>query len=495
MTDGPDWAETLSAVKKVPGKGRTKNDRLGMDQVQQWQEFQQQRTGADVAVAMGGVDTGDDFDGWEFVTEATEGFRDGVANAGSFIAGVFHALTGGVDNPESYVDPVNELTYLVDTISGHSQAIAQLQATAGGESNSGVSGGDNFQTSYTGSLGPGWDIESEDGIETYVDTTTGQAEWHNSGNHVGWLSARRIDPADAKTLTEFQRITATVGTVTGGKNSSIAVKGRVSDDGLHYVQARVSNSTVYISYTTTGLAGEVVMDSGPTPKGVNLSSGARLDLYCGTNDDENEYEVRINGVRAQSWTDTGDLATTGVNYAARGLPEAPKGWGSAWRPGNDLGVWKRPSSLASVTIADNTPGEIQGHGFRVYRESTTSSGTLSVSTNLSPFYDEIDYMSPGSSWSAAGYVIPKTGMWSFSWRLIRTSSNWTAASLSLAVNGAGRTAGNAHLSTNVLQDTVIYHCKKGDVVWPYVSVAIGTVSMNGSSTGLDTYFAGACLSS
>lgn len=83
MTDGPDWAETLSAVKKVPGKGRTKNDRLGMDQVAQWQEFQQQRTGADVAVAVGAVDTGDDFDGWGAVTEwasNTVGNIQGVLN-------------------------------------------------------------------------------------------------------------------------------------------------------------------------------------------------------------------------------------------------------------------------------------------------------------------------------------------------------------------------------------------------------------------------------
>lgn len=83
MTDGPDWAETLNAVKKVPGKGRTKNDRLGMDQVAQWQEFQQQRTGADVAVAVGAVDTGDDFDGWGAVTEwasNTVGNIQGVLN-------------------------------------------------------------------------------------------------------------------------------------------------------------------------------------------------------------------------------------------------------------------------------------------------------------------------------------------------------------------------------------------------------------------------------
>lgn len=80
MTDGPDWAETLSAVKKVPGKGRTKNDRLGMDQVAQWQEFQQQRTGADVAVAVGGVDTGDDFDGWGHFTNWAADQLQSLAN-------------------------------------------------------------------------------------------------------------------------------------------------------------------------------------------------------------------------------------------------------------------------------------------------------------------------------------------------------------------------------------------------------------------------------
>lgn len=67
MTDGPDWAATLEAVKKVPGQG-TQNSRLGMDQVAQWQQFQQQRTGADVAVAVGGVDTGDTYDGWAHFT-------------------------------------------------------------------------------------------------------------------------------------------------------------------------------------------------------------------------------------------------------------------------------------------------------------------------------------------------------------------------------------------------------------------------------------------
>lgn len=83
MTDVPDWAETFAAIKNPPGKSNVGNTRPGMDQVKAWQEFQQQRTGADVAVAVGAVDTGDDFDGWGAVTEwasGTVGNIQGVLN-------------------------------------------------------------------------------------------------------------------------------------------------------------------------------------------------------------------------------------------------------------------------------------------------------------------------------------------------------------------------------------------------------------------------------
>ena len=198
MTDGPDWAETLSAVKKVPGKGRTKNDRLGMDQVAQWQEFQQQRTGADVAVALGGVDTGDDYDGWGAVTDwgqgVVNGIADGASNFGNFVEGIFEALTGS-SGAQSYVDPVQQLQYLADTVSGHAQALAELQAANNGEGNGGLSFTDNFSESVTGGPPSGWTARSTNGNTTYVDTSTGKAEWHNSGNANPVLVWQRTDPA------------------------------------------------------------------------------------------------------------------------------------------------------------------------------------------------------------------------------------------------------------------------------------------------------------
>lgn len=502
MTDGPDWAETLSAVKKVPGKGRTKNDRLGMDQVAQWQEFQQKRTGADVAVALGGVDTGDDYDGWGAVTDwgqgVVNGIADGASNFGNLVEGLFEALTGN-SGAQSYVDPVQQLQYLADTVSGHSQALAELQAANNGEGNGGLSFTDNFAEAVTGGPPSGWTARSTNGITTYVDTHEGRAQWYNSGNANPVLMWQRTDPATAKTLTQYQKVVATITTPVAGSPAHNRVYGRMSPDGTHYVVGYVSGSTVYLAYATGGA--ETVFDSGPIPAGVTLSNGRQLVLECGTNEGPNEYSLSISGANAVSHIDTVNAATDATNYAARGLSAQPLGWAVGWRPAfNGFGQWQRPASYSAASISDNVPVDIQGHGFRVYREVSTGSGSLNVGDILAPFYDAIDYISPGSAWGPSGYTIPKTGMWMFTHRVLKNGSVWTGAAFAVRiVRGASSLssgAGAAWLNNNNAQDTFVYHCQKGDVVTPYLSAKSGSVavSMDGSSSGLDSYFSGALMS-
>lgn len=497
MTEGPDWAETLSAVKKVPGKGRTKNDRLGMDQVAQWQQFQQQRTGADVAVAVGAVDTGDDFDGWGAVTEwaqdVTDGIADGASNFGNLVEGLFEALTGN-SGAQSYVDPVQQLQYLADAVSGHAQALAELQAANNGEGNGGLSFTDNFSEAVTGGPPSGWTARSTNGNTTYVDTSTGKAEWHNSGNANPVLVWQRTDPATAKTLQQFQKITLTATTPTGGVGAQNRAYGRMSNDGTHYVVGYVSDSTVYLAYAAGGA--ETIFDSGPMPPKASFANGRQLALECGTNEGANEYSLTLNGANLVQHIDSAHAATDATNFAARGLSEQPMGWGIGWRPSfNTFGQWQRPASLSSASISDNVPVDVQGHGFRVYRETSTASAAFSVLNYIGQHFDTIDYISPGSAWSSSGYTIPKSGMWSFTWRSIKNgSTGWNVLMLGLAVNGAGKTGGGFSRDNTVIQDTVQYYCQKGDVVNLYVSFLSGTANMVGSSSGLDSYFSGALMS-
>lgn len=116
MSDGPDWAETLGAIKRPPGQGGGQNQRLGMDQVQAWQEFQRERTGADVAVAVGGVDTGDNFDGWGFVTNWAANVGGGLQNFAKMVTGINFAQPPAAvwsDIVNAFVSPLDKFAELV----------------------------------------------------------------------------------------------------------------------------------------------------------------------------------------------------------------------------------------------------------------------------------------------------------------------------------------------------------------------------------------------
>lgn len=80
MTESNDWAETFAAIKRPAGGARIQNTRTSLQDLDTWQKYQQQRAGADVAVAFGGVDTGDDFDGWGYVNQWVTDRIDAIAN-------------------------------------------------------------------------------------------------------------------------------------------------------------------------------------------------------------------------------------------------------------------------------------------------------------------------------------------------------------------------------------------------------------------------------
>lgn len=424
---------------------------------------------------------------------AVDGLNDLAGDVTNFFDGVYQALTGNAGGG-GYVDPVQQLQYLADTVSGHSQAISELQAANNGGGNGGLSVTDNFAELVTGGPPAGWTVRSSNGTTTYVDTHEGRAQWYNSGNANPVVMWQRADPATARTLTRFQKITATATAPTAGVNAQNRVYGRVSPDGTHYVVGYVTNSTVYLAYAAGGA--EAVFDSGPMPNKVSFSTGRQLILECGTNEGAYEYSLMMGGVHLVQHIDDAHAATDDTNFAARGLAAEPLGWAIGWKPGfNNFSQWQRPGSLSSASVSDNIPVEVQGHGFRVYRETTSATPAFAVLTQLAQYYDTIDYISPGSAWSSSGYTIPKSGMWSFSWRNLKNgTTNYTGMCFGLAVNGSGKTIGGVWRDTTSLHDTVHYYCEKGDVVNLYVSILVGSANMIGSSSGIESYFSGSLMS-
>lgn len=103
MTEGPGWEPTFERIKRVPGN-QSKNTHLGLQEVEEWQNFQRERTGADVAVAVGGVDTGNDFDGWGHVAQ----WGDNIRGA---LTGIFNGWFGAGGTGTAV-----EVTYTIEAI-------------------------------------------------------------------------------------------------------------------------------------------------------------------------------------------------------------------------------------------------------------------------------------------------------------------------------------------------------------------------------------------
>ena len=149
MTDGPEWGPTLDAIKRPPG-GSSKNRQIPLDEIANWQDFQRERTGADIAVAFGGVDIGNLFDGWGFVNNWVGGV---IGRFRSFFNGWFNRSDGtGSEAEVTYVIEnikdtiINGYTVTTFTsntaawpVPAHTECIAIM--VGGGQPGSGVNGG------------------------------------------------------------------------------------------------------------------------------------------------------------------------------------------------------------------------------------------------------------------------------------------------------------------------------------------------------------------
>ena len=78
MTQPDDWDHIFDAVQKVPGSTKQQPAKKTPQALQADAERQRKRYAADVAVSMGAVDTGEDFDPYAALSDIAEGNADAI---------------------------------------------------------------------------------------------------------------------------------------------------------------------------------------------------------------------------------------------------------------------------------------------------------------------------------------------------------------------------------------------------------------------------------
>ncbi len=539
MTEGPDWADTFAAIKRPPGKGGGQNQRLGMDQVAQWQEFQQQRTGADVAVAVGAVDTGDDFDGWGAVAEWAQDVGDGIGgavnqvttlagnlltaagtvigNIGSVIADaaghglqdIWNAIGAGLGGANSGHNAATLNTQAVQLALTAQDAEAaayaaqwSLQQLTGGGSSSG--GGVTFDMDITGADGDalsGTDWASASNMDVRV-TNSISAMGITAGTTVGVVSYANC--AHVYT-TDSQSIAA----VLGPKGDSTAATI------LHFHCDTGFTAGMYLSIKTTGLVfGYFTGALGsrtytPISGGTltqTLSSGARVEVRDAGS---NNYSLLVNGIPALTVNDSGAHAVAGnksvqVTETSRTVIYNP---GLPWQTtGTNYSF-----QLASILMSDYLVASYVGSTASVYRTST-STVSLNASPNAilgSSFFSVIDRASPDITVDLTNskFTVSIEGTYLVGVRaIIDMGNNTTNPQLVtplLYVNGSVAKYGHPALQFDVvgnngslwrdgmdaMEATFRVYLYPGDYVqpgWNNQHIANGTLT--GEATGTKTYF-------
>jgi hypothetical protein len=384
--------------------------------------------------------------------------------------------------------------------------LANLQASLAATGTAGISGGDDFEIGTTATLittealwgNRGWD-EQKFNITTGVTLPAGaaanaagrfqitdrhQADWVGGGVNQGARYFRDAAAADAKTLTPYQKITRVTGSkiaqiFLGGEGTDL-LYGRVNAAGNEYVVAGFNRDGVYLKYRKVGFNGgngvgaeTGIVASAPCPA---PTFGCSYTLECGTNEGVNVYRVLRNGAVVLRW----DGSAAGISS-----DESHRYWGWGGITGSALlgSTALIPSSINSVTVADNAPSAYVGTYLRAYRSTPTK---IDKPAGASPLADNTFDASASSTdlifdKATQEIVVLKAGPLNVTARLeldedIQGTERWDLllykrakgdATRTLFARGA-HTAGVDGLTTNPLARAISgsfsVYCNAGDVL-------------------------------
>lgn len=78
MTQPDSWERIFEATQAVPGSTKQQPAAKTVQALQEEAQYARKRYAADVAVSMGAVDTGDDFDPYEALADIADGNADAI---------------------------------------------------------------------------------------------------------------------------------------------------------------------------------------------------------------------------------------------------------------------------------------------------------------------------------------------------------------------------------------------------------------------------------
>ncbi|QGJ88784.1 minor tail protein [Mycobacterium phage Yecey3] len=289
--------------------------------------------------------------------QMTGGLSTVVNNVQQTWNNFWSALTGRTSpDDQTVMEPTVQLGELANTTQSNSSAIAELQARLDSEGQTGIAGGDDFERLNTTGIGPGWASFYTLGSGNGFYSTDGhQCVWTDQGNQQNTSTHVRTDPADEKTITDYQKLVLVVGTISGENvtvwppqgGSHIRLWTRVNDnantvgitDGV-YVEIGGLDAAQF-GYRKAGVD-TFVGSAVSCPWG----AGSIFSLTAGTVDGVEKFEFAKNGSRLLTWSDDGVVSRMGATY---------RRW--AWEGqarNRNLGQGT-PCSVTRVTINDNDP--------------------------------------------------------------------------------------------------------------------------------------------
>lgn len=398
-----------------------------------------------------------------------------------------------------------------ESITTLSTALTELQNTATNQTNSGKSDYADFASfvpfnNNTGLLYSGTSSSA-------LVSSGGQAVWQINGQGTRWAQGVLTRTA---TSTNWQKVGVAFATgpeadwLTNANAAYNYILGRVNNTytptggtavprGQHYVFAKFSKTGFSVGYTTNGTAATPTETLFPAPTGQaswpvahEFTPGAVYYLECGTENGATIYRVTRNGTPLATVAATAAYPYTDADHRFSGFKVQA----------TSNNVWtNKPGAMAAFAVADNTPAEYIGSGFRRFRSASGSSNIVKTdATGYSPlpndFFNGSSYATPDYSYTATGnkITVANTGWYQVTVNLgLQANTLLSELATTLSKNGVVEAKGttvSGTLGSGPTQCGGVFtvYLEKGDYIQPGIwqSIQSGAFSA-GDSTGLTSY--------